>query len=299
MVSHIQRFSTGDGPGIRTTVFLKGCPLHCVWCHNPEAISPRIQISYQAERCLRCGICETVCPQGCHSFFNGEHFFNRERCIRCGACADNCPGALQKEGCERSVEEIMSIVKRDRPFYGEKGGMTLSGGEPMAQFDFAQQLAQAAHVQKIHVCMESSGFAPLPQWEQMLSNVDLIFFDVKETDATLHARYTGQEHTVILKNLERLDQSNVPYSIRCPMIPGYTVRTEHIDAIGDLLRRLHRVRTVELVPYHALGLSKYETLALPKPPLPEMSLSAGELLPLVARLQRLTSVPVIVQNIQQ
>jgi glycyl-radical enzyme activating protein len=257
-VFDIQKFAIHDGPGIRTTVFLKGCPLQCVWCHNPESQERAVEISLIPDKCIGCGYCFKACPRGGHVVEGGQRQFHRELCTGCGTCAAQCYArALEVIGKDMTVAEVLDEVLKDRPFYETSGGgMTVSGGEPMAQFAFTQALVQAAKGAGLHVCLETSGFAPWEQYEQLLGAVDMFLYDYKESDPARHREFTGVPPETILDNLRRLDERGAALVLRCPIIPGYNARDEHLLAIAALANRLGHVQEINLMPYHPLGDSK-------------------------------------------
>lgn len=261
-VFNIQRYCTNDGPGIRTTVFLKGCPLDCRWCHNPESKSAQAQILFNAERCLRCGACAAVCPKGLNRMDEKEHVFVREGCIACGACARACPGALELVGEGKSVEDVLAVVLRDKPFYGDEGGVTVSGGEPFAQPGFLLSLLAAAKEQGVGTAVETSGFADGKDIRASLPLVDWYLYDCKETDAALHRKWTGVDNERILANLAILDETNAQVVLRCPIVPGCNDREDHFRALGEMSRRFPCIRRIEVLPYHPLGRTKAERLGL-------------------------------------
>ncbi len=262
-VFDIQRFSLHDGPGIRTTVFLKGCPLHCRWCHNPESQDPQPEIGFDAAKCIACGACVAVCPEGCHSLdSNGQHTFNRTRCTRCGACVGACcTGALEKIGRDMTVAEVMDTVRRDKPFYDSSGGgLTLSGGEPLARPAFSSALLAAAAAEGIHTAVETSGFGPPERYRAIAPLARLVLFDCKETDPARHLLFTGAPLDAILANLRLLDHLGTELILRCPLIPGTNLRDDHRDGIARLATELHHLREIHLIPYHPLGIAKQERI---------------------------------------
>jgi glycyl-radical enzyme activating protein len=272
----IQRFSIHDGPGIRTTVFLKGCPLHCRWCHNPESQHFQGELSFLPEKCVGCGTCFKVCPQGGHSIdAGGRHLLDRPACIRCGACAQECyAGALEFIGRECTVAEALRDVLKDRPFYETSGGgMTLSGGEPMAQFAFSAALLAAARAAGLHTCIETCGFGSGASYTAIAAHVDLFYFDCKESDPARHMEYTGVPLTPILDTLALLDRLGARLVLRCPVIPGLNARGDHFRAIAALANRHPNIQAIHLLPYHPLGQGKAERLGrtcpLPDTPFPE------------------------------
>ena len=259
-VFNIQRYCTNDGPGIRTTVFLKWCPLNCIWCHNPESKSSRPQILFDAMRCLGCGACAAVCLKGLHRMDGKGHLFVREGCVACGACARVCSGALELVGETKSVEDILAVVLRDKPFYGDEGGMTVSGGEPFAQPDFLLSLLAAAKGQGVGTVVETSGFADERDIRASLPLVDWYLYDCKETDAALHRKWTGVDNERILANLVILSEANAQVVLRCPIIPGCNDREDHFNALGEMSRRFSCIRRIEILPYHSLGVKKSREL---------------------------------------
>lgn len=262
MVFNIQRFSINDGPGIRTTVFLKGCMLNCIWCHNPESKSQKPQLMLHEKLCIGCGECRNACPLSLHSVSkNGEHLINREKCIVCGKCAEACVGALEIVGKKMSVKEIIKEVLKDKVFYKNSGGgMTLSGGEPLMNPRFVLSLLKAAKEEGLHNCIETSGFARWEDIEALIPYVDLFLWDVKETDSVRHKEYTGVPNERILENLRRLNKAGAGIILRCPIIPTYNDRKEHLEAIAALAEELDNVQRIDVEPYHPLGKSKCEDL---------------------------------------
>ena len=261
-VFDIQRFCVNDGPGIRTTVFLKGCMLRCIWCHNPESQSPRTQLMHHASRCIGCGDCLSVCPRHLHRIGeDGAHLIDRNLCAVCGACADACTGALEMCGKEMSVKDILDEVVRDESFYRNSGGgLTVSGGDPLFCPDFTLALVKEAKARGLHVCIETSGYAAWETVEPLIPYVDIFLWDVKESDSDRHKQFTGVSNERILDNLERLDRAGARIILRCPIIPTFNDREEHLRAIGALAERLGGVERVDIEPYHPLGQSKHTSL---------------------------------------
>lgn len=268
VVFDIQRFAIHDGPGIRTTVFLKGCPLHCLWCHNPESQDPRPEIFFNPGKCIGCRACELACEQGAHTFEPdldlplGLHRFNRDACIRCGECTLECYAqALEISGASMSVEEVLAQVVKDRAFYQTSGGgMTLSGGEPLAQAEFTRALLREARTAGLHTVVETSGCGQTAHYLEILPDVDLFYFDFKESDPERHRQATGISNTLILHNLSVLDQAGAEIVLRCPIIPGLNDRADHFEAIGRLASQYPHVKAVHILPYHPLGTSKSQRL---------------------------------------
>lgn len=261
IIFDISRFCLNDGPGIRTTVFLKGCPLHCLWCHNPESQNCRPEIMYSKNACINCGRCVDVCSNRCHSL-NKEHIFMRNSCKSCGECVEVCPtGALRKAGYLCTPEEIMQEVVRDRIYYEESGGgLTVSGGEPMQQIDFLEELLTIAKQEGIHTCIETCGYAPKEAFERIVPLTDCFLFDWKESNPDLHKKFTGVDNRIILENLKFLNEKQAEIVLRVPLIPNYNDRQEHIEGIARLANTYKSIKSIEIMPYHPLGIGKAEEL---------------------------------------
>jgi len=258
----IKKFAIHDGPGIRTTVFLKGCPLKCIWCHNPESIEPSPEIFYSPDKCIGCMTCFRVCPNHCHTLQEQTHVYARERCVRCGACTSECYAeALELIGRVRSVEDIIAEVLQDEPFYETShGGMTISGGEPMFQFGFTRELLRSAKEKRLHTCLDTSGIAPFDRYRHLLELTDIFLYDLKETDPEKHLKYTGVPNALILDNLIQIDACGSQIILRCPIIPGLNDREDHFAEIAAWANRLRHVLEVNVLPYHPLGTSKNERI---------------------------------------
>ncbi len=258
VIFDIQRCSFQDGPGVRTTVFLKGCPLRCAWCHNPESWNPAPELSYDARACVVCGRCADACPVGAHRIEGGGHLIDRDRCAACGRCAARCPaGALKVVGRRADVDEILRTVEADRAYYDASGGgVTVSGGEPMAQPAFAVALLAACRARGIHTCMETSGFAPWADMARASSVTDLFLYDYKATSPEAHRRLTGVSNDLILNNLRRLNDQGARIILRCPLIEGVNDSDEHLRGIAALAARTPAVEGVEIMAYHNMGREK-------------------------------------------
>lgn len=255
LVFDIMRFALHDGPGIRTTVFLKGCPLRCDWCHNPESQSPGPSLLFFEERCRGCGDCASVCPHGL------------TECEACGRCAEVClTGARRRAGRATSVAEVLAEVERDRIFYDESGGgMTLSGGEPLAQPLFAEALLGACRARRIHTALDTCGMASAGTLLRVAAQADLVLYDVKLVDDALHRRHTGASNQLILDNLRVLAETGRPVVVRYPLIPGVNDGEAALSDLAGLLAALGLCR-LDLLPYHPNGIDKYRRLGLPNPP---------------------------------
>ncbi|MFR1518730.1 MAG: glycyl-radical enzyme activating protein [Clostridia bacterium] len=282
-VTEIQRFSTHDGPGIRTVVFLPGCPLRCVWCHNPEAQTRENHLFYIDSRCIGCGTCAAVCPRNVHVFSAEGHLLSRVKCSGCGLCAEACPsGALENTVKYFTLEEIIKYVRRDEAFYGETGGMTLSGGEPLTQGGTCVALLKAAKDYGIGTAVETCGYAEEEAVYRAAEYTDLFLWDIKDTDPGRHREYTGAENEPILRNLFAADRAGANTLLRCILVRGVNTNAAHYERVAALSRRLRHCRGVQLLPYHAYGSSKAVQMGYPDPahkewiPTPEDLLAAKE-----------------------
>ncbi len=272
----IQRFSLHDGPGIRTLVFFKGCPLRCRWCQNPEGLSPHVEIAFYGNLCIGCGQCQGACPAEAITY-NGKERIIRERCTRCGACAEVCYAeALRMVGRFYTPQALLREVLRDEPFYKTSGGgVTVSGGEPTMQLEALQEFLQLCKEGHLHTALETCGFASWETLEAILPYLDLILYDIKAVDARLHRELTRQDNARILDNLRRLAATGIPLIPRVPLIPTMTATEDNLTAIANLLQELGLTQ-IHLLPYHRLGESKLLRLDSPLQPLNLPSLSEGE-----------------------
>ena len=266
-VFDVQRFCVHDGPGIRTTVFFKGCPLRCAWCHNPESQKSEPQLAFYAHKCMNCGGCAAVCPQKCHLTDGERHSFHHTSCVACGECTAMCPtDALELLGRQVTVEALMAETVRDRNFYKNSGGgLTVSGGEPLAQPEFLIELLKAAKAEGLHTCIETCGFASEQTVRAVAPYTDLFLFDLKETDESNHRSFTGVPLKPILRSLYLLDSLGAKTVLRCPIIPGYNARDSHAKEIARIADSLKNLQDVEVMAYHTLGRSKYEALGMDDP----------------------------------
>lgn len=267
LVTEIQRFSLHDGPGIRTTVFLKGCNMHCGWCHNPETIRPYAQLHYYERNCIQCYKCVYACPSKAHKKIGGEHRFFPNLCVGCGKCAAICyPGAMVMSGMRMTAEAVMAEIEQDIPYYRDSGGgVTLSGGEVLCQTEFAVELAAACRQKGIPVAIETNLSRPLADFPELMRNVDLVMGDLKLIDDAEHRLLTGLGNGTVLQNIRWLDETGRDYIIRTPLIPGATDSEENIAGIARFLSEMKHIRYYELLNYNPLGESKYKSLVRDNP----------------------------------
>lgn len=253
LIFDFERFSTKDGPGIRTAVFFKGCNLHCAWCHNPEGIRSKIELAFQEEKCVDCGMCFAICRQHAHQMAPARHRLQRDLCKECLECTQHCfSDALRKVGQYYSVEQALKILLQDAPYYAASGGgVTLTGGEVMLQKDFAAKLLSALHAQGIHTAMETNLCVPWEEYGAVLDSVDLFMVDCKTMRKETFQRYIGEGFERVCENLTRIFRIGKPLIVRTPVIP--TVNADEIGAIARLLRSAPNLLYYELLSYHRLG----------------------------------------------
>lgn len=259
----IKSFAVHDGPGIRTTVFLKGCSLSCAWCHNPEAISPRPEIAFHESRCIACGACVEVCPEQAQALSpEGERTFARDLCVRCGTCVEHCHAeALVMQGRDMSVDEVMQEVSQDAPFYRTSGGgVTVSGGEPLLQFRFVRALLEQCRERGYHTAVDTCGQVKWEVMEGVLPFVDLFLYDLKHADTFAHRKHTGALNEPILENLRRLSRAGAAIEVRMPIVPTVNDDRGSITAAAEILAELETLTCVRLLPYHALAGEKYRSV---------------------------------------
>lgn len=262
LIFDIRRFSIHDGPGIRTVVFFKGCPLSCWWCHNPEGRSRDVELWWRKSRCIHCDACVEACPNEAISWQGEEAVTDKARCELCGLCAEACPAeARQVVGRWMSVEQVLEELEKDRPFYDESGGgVTFSGGEPLAQSGFLLALLKACRARELHTALDTCGFASWETLNSVRPYVDLFLYDLKLMDDRAHRKYTGVSNRLILSNLRRLAELGNRLLLRLPLIPGINDDVENLRQLGEFVRRLSGRPPVELLPYHPIAIAKYERL---------------------------------------
>ncbi|MFH1559966.1 MAG: glycyl-radical enzyme activating protein [Chloroflexota bacterium] len=265
VVFNIQKFSVHDGPGIRTTVFMKGCPLQCRWCSNAESINPKPELGIIRSSCNSCGRCVEACPESAISLDDGGAIvFNRDQCTACGECVPVCfPGALTIYGKQVTVDDVFKEVIRDRAFYASGGGVTVSGGEPLWQADFVTALFKKCREAGIGTCLDTCGYAATDRLREVLAFTDYVLYDVKHMDADCHQQFTGVPNGLILSNAKVVASSGTPMICRIPLIAGVNDTTHNITEMARFVRTLGDGIVVELLPYHRLGIGKYQTLDKP------------------------------------
>ncbi|HAZ32074.1 MAG TPA: glycyl-radical enzyme activating protein [Dehalococcoidia bacterium] len=285
LVFDIQRFSIHDGPGIRTAIFFKGCPLRCRWCQNPEGLDPGPEISFCKDRCLGCRECQAVCPLQA-ILFDGPRRIDRRLCDRCGKCVEVChTGALQLIGRPYTPEGLLSEVLRDVAFFDASGGgITLSGGEPTYQLEFLTAFLPLAKGERLHIAMETCGYVSYEKLRTIIPFLNLILYDIKAIDSALHRRLTRRSNATILENLKRLLYNGVAVQVRVPLIPCLTATEDNLRDIALFLRD-QGINEVDLLPYHKMGESKLERIDSPLRPLNLSTLDDGEVTSISALFQ--------------
>ena len=263
LIFDIQRYCIHDGPGIRTVVFFKGCPLRCKWCANPESLNAFEELGYGKNDCIRCGSCVKACKNGAITLGEDGIVINRKKCSLCFDCAAVCPtGAMRMMGKCYSLEEVIEIVKKDEMFYKNSGGgLTLSGGELLRQSEFASALLEKAKELGIHTAIETSGYAQWDSFKQVLKNTDLVLMDIKHVNDEKHTLYTGVSNTLILGNFKKIQKLGKPLIVRIPVIPGFNTDEESIGEYIDFLTGCG-ICEVNLLAFHQLGESKYDMMGM-------------------------------------
>ena len=261
VVFNVERFSISNGPGIRTTAFMKGCTLRCQWCHNPESFSQASQIKLNGKLCRMCKICESVCPQGAHHFEGNRHRIDVEKCRKCGKCVDSCRfGCITEIGREYEAKELADIMLRDSVYYKKsKGGVTFSGGEPTLQIDFIGETV--TYLEGIHIAVDTCGNCPEEKYRKMLAIADLVLFDLKHMDSAAHKLYTGEGNEQILSNFRRTIENGSTIQVRYPMIPGVNDGIENIESMAVFLRQ-YGITHLAVSFYHDFGTCKYYDLQM-------------------------------------
>ncbi len=262
VVFDVKRFAIHDGPGIRTTVFFKGCPLRCTWCHNPEGIAPQPELSFRENRCVGCGACAESCASRAVTLVNGRAATDREACTQCGSCAQVCPTAAREiVGKSVSVRELVRELERDRVFYEESGGgVTVSGGEPLMQPEFLRALLEVCRARGLHTAVDTSCYAGWETFESLRGLVDLFLCDIKHMDGETHQRIAGVDNTRVLDNIRRLAAADGQMTIRMPVIPGLNDDERNIKATGAFVASLPGVTRIDILPYNEGGCAKLTRL---------------------------------------
>ena len=259
-ITDIKNFAVHDGDGIRTTVFFKGCPLSCVWCHNPETILNRTQLAYYVHKCIGCGSCASICQ--CHSIRGGKHSFQRENCVACGKCVEKClVNALELCGKEVDCEEICKILLEDRDFYKTSGGgITLSGGECLLQAEACREILFRMKQEGIHTAIDTCGMVPWENIKKVIDYTDVFLYDIKAIDEEVHKQCTGASNQLILDNLKKIGDYGKQIEIRIPYVPDYN--DGEMEKIAEFLSGINHITKVKILAYHNLAASKYGALGM-------------------------------------
>lgn len=260
MIMDIQKFCLQDGPGIRTTVFFKGCNMQCKWCHNPESMEGKPVLMYQEEKCVRCGKCREVCPKGVHLVDGQMHEIDRSKCEGCNACVKECPvQALSMNGYQASAEQVFAEICKDEKYYvSSGGGVTFSGGEATLQFDFLKELLSLCREKKYHTAVETNGLVSKAHLEELIELTDLFLFDYKVTGEEAHEKWTGVPGKPVLESLALIEKKGGKVVLRCPIIPGVNDTQMHFAAIRKLKEMYSCIEHVEIMAYHDTGKGKWK-----------------------------------------
>lgn len=266
LIFDIQRFCVYDGPGIRTTVFFKGCNMHCAWCHNPESFSTDAELLFRREKCTCCGACTAVCPNGAHEIkADGTHVFDREKCAACGKCAEVCPNdVLELSGREMTVEAVMKQIDKDAKYYrSSKGGVTFSGGEASLHFELLKKLLTACREKGYHTALETNGLISAAHLKELIPLTDLFLFDFKHSDPDALKKWASAPLAPILKSLAALEDAHAHVWLRCPVIPGVNDTDAYFEAICALKHQYTCIEKAEIMAYHDIGKTKWDALGIP------------------------------------
>lgn len=256
-IFNIQHFSLNDGAGIRTVIFFKGCPLDCKWCHNPESKKKERELSFLKNKCVLCGKCEKICKNSVHKIKQGVHYIDRNSCMKCGKCVKDClNSALCILGRKYTIDEIMKELSTDDIFFGEEGGVTFSGGEPFFQMDALYELLKECKKKGYSTCIETSGFTRKENIQKAAEYTDCFLYDYKISNEAEHEKFIGADNKIILQNLEILEKVKASVILRCPIIPGVNDKKEHFECIAKTANKYLCIKSIEIMPYHPLGISK-------------------------------------------
>lgn len=260
-IFNIQRFSIHDGPGIRTTIFFKGCPLKCLWCHNPESMNMQKDILYDVEKCTSCGQCISKCPNSALSFIDNKIMTDIQKCYFCGNCDYYCVnGAREIVGQDYTIEEVIKEARKDIAFFEESnGGITLSGGEPLLQIEFVEELLKKLKKIGLHTAVDTSGYVPFENIERIVNYTDLFLYDIKSIDDDKHLKYTGVSNKLILENLKKISEIHNNINLRLPIIEGINADINEIKKVNSFINSLN-IRDITILPYHDIAKHKYKKL---------------------------------------